>query len=154
MEEKVMGEKKPVNKKILAIIGIVVLLVIIIVAFVCLNKSKDENVLKENDGPVANTTPEIVKEFEKNGLTFSNIVLITEGTTSTMTMDVTNPTDSLISSKAFYVTLKDKDGNILTTLYAYYGNDVPAGETRAVTMQAEMDLSKAKTREISDTMPE
>lgn len=154
MDEKVIGEKKPVNKKLLAIIGVIALIVVIF-AVVFLTK-KDDEVSKgnENNGPVANTNKEIVKEFEKDGLNFSNIVLITEGTTSTMTMDVTNPTDSLIKSKAFYVTLKDKDGNILTTLYAYFGNDVPAGESRAITMQAEMDLSKAITREISDTKPE
>lgn len=154
MEEKVSLEKKTVNKKV--IIGVVAAIVVIVLAIVLVLafKGKDEGTANNEtgkEGPVANTQAEIVKEFEINGLRFSNIAVITEGTTSYLTMDVTNPTNNLIKMKSVDIVMKDKDGNVLTTLLGYFGGEVPAGETRTISSQAEIDLTKAVTKEVTIT---
>lgn len=156
MEEKVIGEKKPMNKKVLiAIIAAVVVVVLIVVLVFALKGNKDNDVTtpSKTDGPVANTNAEVMKDFELNGLKFSNIALITDGTTSYLTMDVTNPTGALIKMQSVDIILKDKDGKVLTTALGYFGGEVPAGETRTISWQTEMDLTKAVSKEVSVTQP-
>ena len=150
-------EKKPVNKNL--IIGIVaavivVIAVVLILVFVFNGKDKDGDTNVKHNGPVANTQAEVVKDIELGGLKFSNIALITDDTTSFMTMDVTNPTDALIKMQSVDIVLKDKDGKVLTTFLGYFGGEVPAGETRTISSQTEMDLTKASTKEVTITNPQ
>jgi len=151
MDEKVIGEKKPLNKKV--IIGIVaalaILIIILVVVFATGNDGDVAKGSEEKNGPVANTNAEIIKEFDLEGLKFSNISVITEGTTSFVTMDVTNPTGSVIKMESIDIMFKDKEGNEIATLLGYFGGEVPAGETRVISSQAEIDLTGAITREIT-----
>lgn len=151
MDEKIMGEKKPLNKKII-IGGVLALAVLIVILVAVFAKGDKEDVAKgkeEKNGPVANTNAEIVKEFDLEGLKFANISVITDNTTSFVTIDVTNPTDAVIKMESIDITFKDKDGNEIATLLGYFGGEVPAGETRVISSQAEIDLTGAVSREVT-----
>jgi len=151
MDEKVIGEKKPLNKKLIGIIAVVAVVFILVLVFVLTGKD-DKEVTKgngEKNGPVANTNDKVVEEFELKGLKFSNISVITDNTTSYVTIDVTNPTDANISMNSINILFKDKDGNEIVTLLGYFGGEVPAGETRVISAQAEIDLTGAESREIT-----
>ena len=155
MDEKVIGEtkdKKPLNKKVvIGIVAAVVVLAIILIV-VLMSKENDEGVATgegNNSGPVANTNAEIVKEFELEGLKFSNIsVIIEEDGSSILSIDVTNPTSSAIKMDSVDVIFKDKNGNEIVTLLGYFGGEVPAGETRVISAQTGIDLSNAVAREV------
>lgn len=155
MEEKVIGEKKPLNKKlIIGIVAAVIVVLAIILVIVFMGKGKeDADKGTKSNAPTANTQEKIVEEVELNGLRFSNIAMITEGTTTYLTMDVTNPTNNTIKMETVDIDMKDKDGNVITTFLGYFGGEVPAGETRTISSQVEMDLSKAVTKEIKVTQP-
>lgn len=153
MDEKVLNEKKINNKKLIAIVLGIVIAILIFIIFINFTKNDEGKSMAngKNSGPVANTNAEITKEFELNGLRFSNIVLITDGSTSYLTIDVTNPTDEIIKMKSVDIDLKDKSGNILSTALGYFGEEVPAGQTRTINWQTEMDLTKAVSKDVRVT---
>jgi hypothetical protein len=153
MNEKVIGEKKPINKKQIGIIAAIVLaIIVIIVVLVLVLKGKDEvadNTSNKNEGPVANTNAEVVKDFEVKGLKFDNISLITDGDMSYLTIDVSNPTSETIKLNSIDIKFKDKDDNEIVTLLGYFGGEVPAGETRTINAQTSLDLTGAVKKEVS-----
>ena len=58
-----------------------------------------------------------------------------------------NPTSNDIEVKIFNIYVKDKNENEIIKLDGYVGGIIPAGESREVTSNIDMDLSKATSIE-------
>jgi len=134
------------NKK--AIIAIIIAVVVLVIAGIIIfvaNNNKKEDTTKE-----AITTKDIIKDEKFGGLEFTNTTFIKENGQYTLSMDVTNPSDKEINLEEINIVLKDKKGNELVTLLGYIGPAMKANETRTITSSVSMDLSKVKSKTITE----
>lgn len=133
------------NKKVLVaiIVAVVVLLIAGIIMFIINNKEGQSK--KE-----AITLEEIIKDEKFGGLEFTNTTFIKENGQYTLSMDVKNPSDKEINLEEVNIVLKDKKGNELVTLLGYIGPAMKANETRTITSSVSMDLSKVKSKTITE----
>lgn len=149
----VSNGKKGLDIKII-IIGCAVLLLIVAVVLVFVlggddDKDKDNGKDKNNGGdvvnndPVNNTNPGVIEDKEQDGLKFTNASLVSTGNSATLTTNVQNTTDSDIEVRVFDIYVKDKDGNIIVQLLGYVGEVIPAGESRDIVSNVDMNLSDA-----------
>ena len=144
--EKLTDKQK---KKIIIILsGILVFILVFLLAFILFSKDKNK---KEDNTPdiTANTTEDIVKDYEVDGFRFSRTALVIEYGQSKLTTEVKNLTDKDIELKSFNIVLKDKNGNEMVTLLGYVGEVIKAGETKSIISQTDVDLTKAKGIEYS-----
>ena len=109
----------------------------------CSKKQEEKKEKKEN----FNTNEDVVKDQEVGELKFTNTSLKVDKNYSTLVTLVSNPTSNDIEVRIFNIYVKDKDGNEIVKLEGYVGDVIPAGESREITSNADMDLSKAASIE-------
>ncbi len=135
-------KNKGFNKKILLIIGIVLLIAVIITVLWLVMNGKDEKdkVAKEEVTKV-NDSANIIKEATYEGLTINNIVVMTKDDNSTFTATVTNNTDEAKEVNDFYIVFKKGDSEV-ASVYAYIGEKLEPKESKDVTASIGMELTK------------
>ena len=109
----------------------------------CSKRQEGKKEEKEN----FNTNEDVVKDQEVGKLKFTNTSLKVDKNYSTLVTLVSNPTSNDIEVRIFNIYVKDKDGNEIVKLEGYVGDVIPAGESREITSNADMDLSKAASIE-------
>lgn len=135
------------NKKFLIIL-LVAVIALIIGLVISFGFGKEELASGEPT-TVANTSADVIKEENYEGLKFTNISLITEDGYSTFTADVTNTntTDSNISDVD--IILQDEDGNEVITLRGNIGEGLKPNETRTITASTKGDLKDVTAKVIA-----
>ena len=128
-------------KKIFTI-SIAMLLVLRLVTGCGCNK-KDENKKEES----YNTNSGVVGDKVVEELNLTNTSLVSKGNYSTLVTLVTNPTSEDKEVRIFNIYVKDKEGKEIVTLQGYVGGVVPAGESREITSNVDMNLDHAHTIE-------
>ena len=109
----------------------------------CSKRQEGKKEEKEN----FNTNEDVVKDQEVGELKFTNTSLKVDKNYSTLVTLVSNPTSNDIEVRIFNIYVKDKDGNEIVKLEGSVGDVLPAGESREITSNADMDLSKAASIE-------
>lgn len=115
--------------------------------------SKDEKE-KENNGtvqsePIINTSENVIKDQEFEGLKMSNTSLVVENGVSTLVSEVSNNTGADYYLNEFVITVKDVDGRVITTLPGYVGDVIRNGQTTIINSSIDVDLSNAASIEYS-----
>lgn len=151
--KNIMGQIKKFvkeNKKLVAIVGGLILVMIIIAIILGFTTGNKETAIKTKSDITANTNAGIIKNEEYQGLAFTNVSLIKDKKQYTLTTDVTNNNKENFTAKQVDIVLKDENGNTLATLLGYIGDDLKPNETRTITasISDEVDLSKATVKEI------
>lgn len=137
-------------KNKISIIVIILLLIICLIGiiFVSTNGNNDDNNKKGESSIVKNTNKGIIKNQKFQNLDFTSTSLsYVKGTGSTFKVKVTNNTKTTINIEAIDIILKDKDGKVITTLYAYLGGNIEPEQENLVRTTSKDDLSKAYTVE-------
>ncbi|MBE6159925.1 MAG: hypothetical protein E7157_02635 [Lactobacillales bacterium] len=125
------------KKKI--IISLVMLLSVGIITGCGCNKKKETKEEKKT----YNTNEGVIEDKEVEGLKLTNTSLVSTKNGATLVTAVTNPTKEDKEVRIFNIYVKDKEGNTIVTLQGYVGGVVPAGETREITSNVDMNLDKA-----------
>lgn len=109
------------------------------------DEKKEDNDVSNNiiDHVYANVNPGIIEDKEVEGLKMTNTSLIYSKYYSRLTTLVSNPTDKDIEAKIFDIYIKDKDGNSIVKLIGYVGEVIPAGESREIESNVDMNLKDA-----------
>jgi len=144
----VTEEKKfPLNKKWIFIITASLILVIVVtfvlVSGVLDSKGEKKEDKKTEETPEDNTNVGVIGDKEQDGLTFTNSSLKFTENSSTLTTIVKNTTSSDIEVRVFDIIVTDEMGNILVTLQGYVGGVIPAGESREIVSNVDMNLENA-----------
>ncbi|HPF83720.1 MAG TPA: hypothetical protein PLV83_06135 [Bacilli bacterium] len=121
-------------------------LTVLLIATGCGKKAKDNDKNKVAE-PKVNTNEGVIKDKVVEELTLTNTSLVSTGNSAVLVTKVTNPTNEDKYVKIFNITVKDKDGNIITTLKGYVGGVVPKGESREITSNVDRNLDNAYTVE-------
>ena len=106
-------------------------------------KSDGKDSTKKEDKIEYNTNKGVVEDKEVEGLKLTNTSLKTSEYNSTLVTSVSNPTNKDIYVRIFNIYVKDKEGNTIVTLQGYVGGIVPAGDTRNITSNVDMNLKDA-----------
>lgn len=110
----------------------------------CLKKEeKKEETIK------VNTNEDVIKDQEVEGLKMTNTSLVYEKGTTTLETLVTNNTEVEYTVNKIKITVKDKEGNIITTLTGTIADTIKPGESRTIDSDTPMDLSEAGSIEYS-----
>lgn len=128
-------------KKVLTL-SISMLLVLGLVTGCGCNK-KEETKKDEN----YNTNTGVIEDKVVEELKLTNTSLVSKGNNSTLVTLVTNPTKEDKEVRIFNIYVKDKDGNEIVTLQGYVGGVVPAGQSREIESNVDMNLDHAHTIE-------
>lgn len=94
-----------------------------------------------------NTNEGVVGDKVVEELKLTNTSLVSKGNYSTLVTLVTNPTKEDKEVRIFNIYVKDKDGNEIVTLQGYVGGVVPAGQTKEIESNVDMNLDHAYTIE-------
>ena len=138
--KKITEEKK--KRVIMVLCGILVFVLVFLLAFGLFRGKDSKDKTTENDTH-ANTSEDVIKDQEVEGLRFSNTSLIMENGGSKLTTEVKNLTGEDIDLQSFDILVKDKDGKEMVTLLGYVGEVIKADETRIITSETDVDLTKA-----------
>ena len=90
-----------------------------------------------------NTNEKVIENKKVEDLTLTNTSLKVDKNYSTLVTLVSNPTGEDKEVRIFNIHVKDKKGNEIVTLQGYVGDVIPAGESREITSNVDMDLSNA-----------
>ena len=93
--------------------------------------------------PQVNVNPGVVEDKELGEFTFTNTSMIYENNETTLEVTVTNTSAETSYLHEFNIYAKDADGNVLTILKGFVGDNIPAGESRIITASASIDLTNA-----------
>ena len=105
---------------------------------------------EEIEPPIkVNTNENVIKDQEVEGLTMTNTSLVYENGTTTLVTEVTNNTKEDYPVKRIKITVKDKEGNIITTLIGTIADTIKPGESRIIDTDTPIDLSEAESIEYS-----
>ena len=96
-----------------------------------------------------NTNENVVKDQEVEGLKMTNTSLVYENGTTVLVTEVINEKEEDITVKRIRIKVKDKEGNILTTLIGTIADTIKPGESRTIETETPLDLSKAESVEYS-----
>lgn len=113
----------------------------------CTKKDNKKNNAK--DDVKVNTEENVIKDQTFEGLTFTNTSLTTTNGVSTLITEVSNSTGSDYTLEEFTITIKNKDGEVITTIPGYVGDVIKNGETRTINSSIDIDLSSASSIEYS-----
>ena len=138
--KKITEEKK--KRLIVVLCGILLFALVFFLAFGLFSGNDSKDKTTEN-GTYANTSEDVIKDQEVEGLRFSNTSLIMENGRSKLTTEVKNLTGEDIDLQSFDILVKDKDGKEMVTLLGYVGEVIKADETRIITSETDVDLTKA-----------
>lgn len=124
-------------------IGSFILILVIIIIFIMFkgnNNVNKVNKLNNNSG--------IIKDQVFENLDITNVsITIDDKDISTFSADVTNNSDVENNIDTIEIVLKDKDGNILTSLIGYIGLGLKKGDVTKISASTSVDLSKATSVE-------
>lgn len=134
--------------KKVAIVGLVAVTLFVTGCGCSKDKNNDKKTTKEPE-TVVNTAEDVIKDQEFEGLKMTNTSLVVEGGISTLITEVSNNTGSDYYLNQFKITVKDKDGNVITTLSGYVGAVIPNGKVRVINTSSDLDLSNADSIEYS-----
>lgn len=109
----------------------------------CAKKEKE----KEEEKVVVNTNEEVIKDQTIETFELTNTSLVYTNGSSTLVTSVHNSSAETQYIKSFNIIVKDSEGNVMTTLLGYIGEEIPADTTRDITSNTDMDLSKAASVE-------
>ena len=105
---------------------------------------------EEIEPPIkVNTNENVIKDQEVEGLRMTNTSLVYENGTTTLVTEVTNNTKEDYPVKRIKITVKDKEGNIITTLIGTIADTIKPGESRIIDSDTPIDLSEAESIEYS-----
>lgn len=138
------------NKKLIFGLVAILVILIIVVSVIVINNNKGTEKKTKKVTQKAITEQEVIKDETFGNLNFTNTTLIKDGDQYTLSMDVTNSTQSEIDIEQVNINLKDKDGNSVIVLLGYIGDPMKAGETRTITSSVATDLSKVKSKTIEE----
>jgi|GEM_PF-800202 len=110
----------------------------------CGNKNTVD-IIDENEDIKVNTNNDITKDQNVDVFKLTNTSLVYENGTSTLVTTVQNTSSKTQYIKSFNIIIKDKEGNVLTTMLGYIGEEIFANETREITSSSDLDLSNAKS---------
>ena len=127
--------------KRIMVIGMIGVFTLISVGCGCEKKNKKET--KNEEKTVVNTSKEVIKDQQVEVFKMTNTSLVYENGMSTLVTEVTNTSNEEQHIKTFDIIVKDKSGGEMITLLGYIGEDIPAGITRTITSNTDMDLSEA-----------
>ena len=96
-----------------------------------------------------NTNENVVKDQEVEGLKMTNTSLVYENGTTVLVTEVINEKEEDITVKRIRIKVKNKEGNILTTLIGTIADTIKPGESRTIETETPLDLSKAESVEYS-----
>ena len=96
-----------------------------------------------------NTNENVIKDQEVEGLKMTNTSLVYENGTTVLVTEVINEKEEDITVKRIRIKVKDKEGNILTTLIGTIADTIKPGESRTIETETPLDLSKAESVEYS-----
>lgn len=113
----------------------------------CTKKDNKKNNAK--DDVKVNTEENVIKDQTFEGLTFTNTSLTTTNGVSTLITEVSNSTGSDYTLEEFTITIKNKAGEVITTIPGYVGDVIKNGETRTINSSIDIDLSSASSIEYS-----
>lgn len=134
--------------KIQLIIFLVVIIALIIGLIISFGFDKEQIAKNDDQGIVANTAADVIKEETYEGLKFTNISLITEKGYSTFSADVTNTTQNNSNISDVNIVLKDKNGNDIITLRGNIGEPLKPNETKTITAVTKGNLKDVTSKEI------
>ena len=105
---------------------------------------------EEQEPPIkVNTNENVIKDQEVEGLTMTNTSLVYENGTTTLVTEVINNTKEDYPVKRIKIIVKDKEGNIITTLIGTIADTLKPGESRIIDSDTPIDLSEAESIEYS-----
>ena len=110
---------------------------------------KDNKKDNTKDDVKVNTEENVIKDQTFEGLTFTNTSLTTTNGVSTLITEVSNTTGTDYTLDEFTITIKNKDGEVITTIPGYVGDVIKNGETRTINSSIDIDLSNASSIEYS-----
>ena len=110
---------------------------------------KDNKKDSTKDDVKVNTEENVIKDQTFEGLTFTNTSLTTTNGVSTLITEVSNSTGEDYTLEEFTITIKNKDGEVITTIPGYVGDVIKNGETRTINSSIDIDLSSASSIEYS-----
>ncbi len=122
-------------------LGLIAVFAIGLTAGCACDKKKEKDNKEEEQ--TFNTNEGVISDKELNGLKFTNTSLVSTENSATLVTLVTNQTDADVEVRIFNIRVKDKDGNEIVTLQGYVGGVVPAGESREITSNVDMNLDHA-----------
>ncbi len=143
-------------KKMASIIIIIAALILCLIGIIFISSnSKDDNKTVKRNGDssiVKNTNEGIVKNQKFKDLDFtSTSISYVKGTGSTFKVKVTNNTDNTINIDSIDIILKDKDGNVITTLNTFLGGSIEPMQENLIKTTTKDDLTKAYSVEYKES---
>lgn len=130
------------KKSITIIVIITIIILSIMTIFLMVKDKSNSNINKLNNNP------NVIKEQTLENLKIRNVTItIDNNKISTFSADVTNMSDTENKIETIDIILKDKKGNILTTLAGYIGVGLKKGDVSKINATTEIDLSKATSVE-------
>ncbi len=129
--------------------SLLALLLVVTLVTGCGCTKKDNKKNNAKDDVKVNTEENVIKDQTFEGLTFTNTSLTTTNGVSTLITEVSNSTGSDYTLEEFTITIKNKDGEVITTIPGYVGDVIKNGETRTINSSIDIDLSNASSIEYS-----
>ena len=129
--------------------GLLALLLVATLVTGCGCTKKDNKKGNTKDDVKVNTEENVIKDQTFEGLTFTNTSLTTTNGVSTLITEVSNSTGEDYTLEEFTITIKNKDGEVITTIPGYVGDVIKNGETRTINSSIDIDLSSASSIEYS-----
>ncbi len=129
---------------ILSIIAVIAAVIITVNIFKKDSKDKEtsKNYIENKDGTKVNTSEDIKKDKEVEGIKIQKQSLIYSNGSSKLISNITNTTSETktVSFKIFFI---DETGQVIIEALGYVGNVMP-GETRQLDSEITTDVSNAK----------
>ena len=129
--------------------SLLALLLVVTLVTGCGCAKKDNKKDNTKDDVKVNTEESVIKDQTFEGLTFTNTSLTTTNGVSTLITEVSNSTGSDYTLEEFTITIKNKAGEVITTIPGYVGDVIKNGETRTINSSIDIDLSNASSIEYS-----
>ena len=132
-----MINKMKENKKLVAVLAIIPILILVIVLINTVSYSK-------NDAQPNNISQEQVVE----GIKVSEAIIIQDKGLSNYTAKVTNTKEETTKVEGLTITFYDSNNKKITTLYGYVGRELEPNETISISASVDNDLKEANRVEI------
>lgn len=110
------------------------------------NKETEESGNKNNETEEINEVQNekgMLPDKEVNGLKFTNASISYVDDVSTFVGNVKNSTSNTMELGIFEIILKDKNGDVISTLPAYVSDTIKSDETKQIIATISMDLTNA-----------
>jgi energy-converting hydrogenase Eha subunit H len=127
------------RKKIMLGISIV-LLILLIVVILIFNIASNNNKDTEEDVKGYNTNKGIVGDKEVKGITFTDIECKLEEEETLISYKITNTTNKIVNIGEYELVIKDKDGQVLTTVVPNLDYELKSNEVYEMSNSININL--------------